>query len=143
MGAFMRDDVLFSNPIDFLDDAAYVEMLDKMFQKEEKQGKHHSEEQLARYYEAWAVPKQKTKQKEKSTGSSLNVLSSLTVRSSNNNQILTILIVVGSVCIAMLICMIVVCHCNKERKQRSKWGEYAKYHLLHKQDEAGYRTFPN
>merc|ERR1712079_45498 len=35
----------------------------------------------------------------------------------NHNQILTIMIVVGSIYIALLICMIVICHCNKERKQ--------------------------
>jgi len=173
LDAFMREDVLFSNPIDFLharlplgdpaligdgmwvrpflDDAAYLSMLDKMFQKEEKQGKHHSDEQLALYYNAWTKPNQIGETmgksgKRESVGHErvMGVLSTFDINGhENNNQILTILIVVGSVCIAVLICMIVVCHCNKERKQRRKWGEYANYHLLHKEDEAGYRTFPN
>jgi len=169
LDAFMREDALFSNPIDFLharlplgdpgligdgmwvrpflDDEAYFSMLDKMFQKEEKQGKHHSEEQLALYYTRWSVPQAMASSQGKgkdSRPSELGVLSSLKIEAGqNNNQILTILIVVGSVCIAVLICMIVVCHCNKERKQRRKWGEYAKYQLLNKEDEAGYRTFPN
>lgn len=178
---FMREDELFSNPIDFLharlplgdpaligdgmwvrpflDDAAYLSMLDKMFQKEEKNGNHHSDAQLALYYNAWTTPNQVGSvlkqsaqnaqgnvqgQNKPGRENELGVLSTFRLNDhENNNQILTILIVVGSVCIAVLICMIVICHCNKERKQRRKWGEYANYHLLHKEDEAGYRTFPN
>jgi len=141
----------------FLDDSKYIELLDKMFLFEEKHGRYHSNAQLALYYNTWSVPQPfvKTKAKEsKQVGSIVAAedrmegeamsefkeemaFFSVFGNTQNHNQILTILIVVGSVCIALLICMIVICHCNKERKQRKKYENY----LHHKEHGAGYRTF--
>jgi len=176
LDSFMREDDLFSNPIDFLharlplgdpgligdgmwvrpflDDAKYTELLDKMFVFEEKHGRYHSDAQLSLYYNSWSVPQPFAKTKEsKQVGAVVVAEGSLAGEAmrefeeevvfnvfgdkTNHNQILTILIVVGSVCIALLICMIVICHCNKERKQRKKYENY----LHHKENGAGYRTF--
>jgi len=179
---FMRENDLFSNPIDFLharlplgdpgligdgmwvrpflDNGAYTDLLDKMFMFEEKHGRYHSSSQLSLYYDAWTVPSPFTKTAKKSKESSIaspvspvsvaadgrmegeameefeeEMMFNLFGTKQNHNQILTILIVVGSICIALLICMIVICHCNKERKQRKK---YANYHLYHKENDAQY-----
>merc|ERR1712083_318255 len=177
LDSFMREDDLFSNPIDFLharlplgdpgligdgmwvrpflDNAAYSDLLDKMLMFEEKHGRYHSTAQLSLYYDAWSVPQPFTKPiNKKEIGAVVvaegqmqgeameefeeEMMFSVFGNKQNHNQILTILIVVGSICIALLICMIVICHCNKERKQRKK---YANYHLYHKENDNGYRTF--
>jgi len=181
LDSFMREDDLFSNPIDFLharlplgdpgligdgmwvrpflDNSAYTDLLDKMFKFEEKHGRYHSDSQLSLYYDSWSCPQPFTgtpgqKEKEsKQVGGIIadgqmggevmeefeeEMMFNLFGSKQNHNQILTIMIVVGSICIALLICMIVICHCNKERKQRKK---YANYHLYHKENDTGYRTF--
>jgi len=194
---FMRSNELFSNPIDFLharlplgdpaligdgmwvrpflDDAAYTDLLDKMFKFEEKHGRQHSDAQLRLYYDPWTVPEPFSKgkgQKKRSAAVAAMVVADddgdvdgesdvasdskvsgvaaieefdgeevlrILGKDQNHNLMLTILIAVGSVCIALLICMIVLCHCSKERKQRKK---YANYHsLYHHDNDAGYRTF--
>lgn len=180
LDGFMRENDLFSNPIDFLharlplgdpgligdgmwvrpflDDSAYNELLIKMFMFEEKHGRYHSDAQKSMYYDKWSVPQPFVKPNkegmDKKKGVAVvaadgrmegaameefeeDMVFSVFGSKHNHNQILTILIVVGSVCIALLICMIVICHCNKERKQRKKYENY----LYHKENGAGYRTF--
>merc|ERR1719195_1255324 len=94
LDSFMREDDLFSNPIDFLharlplgdpgligdgmwvrpflDNSAYTDLLDKMFKFEEKHGRYHSQSQLSLYYDRWSVPQPFTKPKPKKEGKSMS-----------------------------------------------------------------------